>query len=275
MNRRPDSGVYMDIQHSVRRVTGMDPSPRTQITLASAPWRDLLLAGLTLTGVLSASKAALDLTALPLLVTGLLYVGLAITVVAGLVVSHSRFGPADRVTLYRAVLVLLLTSLVFQPALLQQLAWPYALLCLAALVLDGVDGYVARRTGTASRFGARFDMELDAFFILMLCLAVMVLGKAGPWVLLIGLMRYGFVMAGWLWPWLKNDLPDSFRRKTVCVWQLATLMVALLPPVPDWLAGATLTLALVLLCGSFAADIRHLHKHHQQGAGDEHSTETR
>ena len=35
-------------------------------------------------------------------------------------------------------------------------------LAAVALVLDAVDGRVARRTGTVSPFGARFDMEVDA-----------------------------------------------------------------------------------------------------------------
>ena len=159
------------------------------------------------------------------------------------------------------MLVLFLASLGGTPVLLQTLAWPYALLCLLALIMDGADGYVARRTNTASPFGARFDMELDAFFILVLCVALMLLGKAGAWVLLIGLMRYGFVMAGWFRKWLNEPLPESFRRKTICVWQLVTLMVALLPPVPDWFAHATLIVALVLLAASFALDIRYLYRH--------------
>ncbi|GGY85444.1 CDP-alcohol phosphatidyltransferase family protein [Marinobacter zhanjiangensis] len=243
--------------------------------LARAPWPDLLLGGLALAVLLGLSRLTLEVTILPLALAGLLYAGLTVLLITGLTLSRSRFGPADRVTLGRAVLVLFLTSLTFQPGLLQQLAWPYALLCLAALSMDGVDGYVARRTGTASDFGARFDMELDAFFILMLCLATMILGKAGPWVLLIGLMRYGFVIAGWHWKWLNSPLPESFRRKTVCVWQLVTLMVALLPLTPDLLAHATLMIALALLSWSFAIDIRYLYQQTRQGAHDEHSTEDR
>ena len=37
-----------------------------------------------------------------------------------------------------------------------------------ALVLDVVDGWVARRTRTSTAFGARFDGEVDAFLILVL-----------------------------------------------------------------------------------------------------------
>ncbi|WP_328189264.1 CDP-alcohol phosphatidyltransferase family protein [Marinobacter sp. OP 3.4] len=236
-------------------------SPLHSNILARVPWRDLILAGLGLAGLLALCTLTLGLSPLPLAMGGLLYLALALLLITGLTLSRSRFGPADRVTLGRAVLVLFLASLTFHPELLQRMAWPYALLCLAALVMDGFDGYVARRTGTASRFGARFDMELDAFFILMLCIALMVLGKAGAWVLLIGLMRYGFVMAGWHWEWLNGPLPESFRRKTVCVWQLVTLMVALLPVTPDLFAHATLIVALVLLAGSFAIDIHYLYRH--------------
>src|SRR5919199_1802310 len=67
-------------------------------------------------------------------------------------------------------------------------------------LLDCVDGQVARRTRTTSALGARFDMEVDAF--LLLVLSVVVARAAGPWVLAIGLMRYAYVAGGALLPWL-------------------------------------------------------------------------
>jgi phosphatidylglycerophosphate synthase len=222
---------------------------------------DLSLGAAALAGLLLLTTGIAPLSPVTTILAVALYSGFALAIVVGLGLSGCRFGPADRVTLVRAVLVLFLASLAGTPTLLQTLAWPYALLCLLALIMDGADGYVARRTGTASPFGARFDMELDAFFILLLCVALMVLGKTGPWVLVIGLMRYAFVMAGMHWTWLNEPLPESFRRKTICVWQLVTLMVALLPPVPDWFAHATLIMALVLLAASFALDIRYLYRH--------------
>jgi phosphatidylglycerophosphate synthase len=172
------------------------------------------------------------------------------------------FGWANRVTLVRGVLVIALASLA--PFLGSSSAgnslWLYVSLCLIALILDGVDGKVARATGRETDFGARFDMELDALFILGLCLAVFALERAGIWVLALGLMRYGFLAAGIVWPFINGTLPNSFRRKTVCVWQLVTLMVALLPVTPDALAFWSLVLALALLCYSFATDIRWLYQ---------------
>lgn len=190
---------------------------------------------------------------------------------------HEDFGWANRVTLARGVLVIALVSLApFLGDFLQEdpmrenpvlslsspgnSLWLYVSLCLMALVLDGVDGKVARSTGTETEFGARFDMELDALFILGLCLAVFALERAGIWVMALGLMRYGFVAAGSIWPFIDRPLPDSFRRKTVCVWQLVTLMIALLPVTPDALAFWSLVLALALLCYSFGTDLRWLYQ---------------
>ena len=170
------------------------------------------------------------------------------------------FGWANRITLTRGMLVIALVSLApFLSDLPGNSLWLYVSLCVIALILDGVDGKVARTIGTETAFGARFDMELDALFILGLCLAALALERAGIWVLALGLIRYGFVVAGKIWPFINGPLPDSFRRKTICVWQLVTLMVALLPITPDALAFWSLVLALALLVYSFMTDIRWLY----------------
>ncbi len=80
-----------------------------------------------------------------------------------------------------------------------------------ALALDAVDGRVARRTGTASALGARFDMEVDAFLVLVLSVYVATL--VGPWALVIGAMRYAFVVASWALPWMRASLPTRYRRE--------------------------------------------------------------
>lgn len=170
------------------------------------------------------------------------------------------FGWANRATLLRGSLVITLISLAPFADVLGLWLWLYGVLCLLALILDGVDGAIARKTQSQTAFGARFDMELDALFILGLCITVIALDKAGWWVLLLGLMRYAFVIAGHLLPFLNDPLPDSFRRKTVCVWQVATLMVAVLPPASPGFATWTLAAALTLLVYSFATDMHWLYQ---------------
>ncbi len=171
-------------------------------------------------------------------------------------------GPANRVTLARACLAMPVGALALHPGPQSDAAyWWIILLSTVVLVLDGVDGRVARSTGTGTPFGARFDMELDAALILALSVLVWTSGRAGPWVLLIGIMRYGFVAAGWIRPALAAELPESFRRKTVCVVQGIVLLVALGPVIPYVLAVSVLAAGLLMLCYSFAVDLVWLVRH--------------
>ncbi len=171
--------------------------------------------------------------------------------------NRPSLGPADLVTLARALLVGGVTALVVDGMLTGVAAVP-ALVALAAvaLALDAVDGQVARRTGTVSAVGARFDMEVDAFLILVL--SAHVAGIVGPWALAMGAMRYAFVAAGWALPWLRGPLPPSYAGKTVAALQGVVLVVAsarLLPHPPVVLLVAA---ALALLCWSFGRDVLRL-----------------
>ena len=224
-------------------------------------WLELLAGFVLLTGLL----AGLHLMRGWPLTSG----GLALAVyagMAGLVGRHwpqprRGLGPANRVTLLRGVLVAALAgALAGFPVLGPQAEW-LAAFALVALTLDGIDGWAARRWDCASDFGARFDMELDAFLILVLCGLLLMLGKAGAWVLAIGAMRYVFVAAMTVWRWLDAPLPPSGRRKLVCVWQVASLLICLLPQVGAGLASGLLGIALLLLTWSFAVDVRCLYRH--------------
>ena len=127
--------------------------------------------------------------------------------------------------------------------------------------LDGVDGWLARRSGMASAFGARFDMEVDALLILVLSLLAWYYGKAGAWVVLSGLLRYLFVAAGQVWRWMRATLPASRRRQTVCVVQVLSLIVVLLPEVAPPASVAIAAGSLAVLGWSFAVDTWWLWSH--------------
>ncbi|MFF0593703.1 CDP-alcohol phosphatidyltransferase family protein [Streptomyces antibioticus] len=163
------------------------------------------------------------------------------------------FGPANRVTLGRATLVGGVTALVADSF---ESAPPVTLLVgltAVALLLDGVDGKVARRTGTSTALGARFDMEVDAFLILVL--SVYVSMDLGPWVLLIGGMRYAFVAAARVAPWLNNPLPPSMARKTVAALQGICLLLAGADLLPHAGNLTVALLALGSLLWSFGRDV--------------------
>jgi len=168
---------------------------------------------------------------------------------------HDRFGPANVVTSLRAMLVVALLTLLWQPAT-AGLHWIAGWTAAVAIALDGVDGWLARRTGLASAFGARFDMETDAALLLVLSILLWHWGQAGAWILLAGLMRYLFVGAGWLWPTLGRPLSPTWRGKTVAVVLMVTLAVSLVLPIA--VARAATGTALALLTWSFAVDVGRL-----------------
>jgi phosphatidylglycerophosphate synthase len=165
---------------------------------------------------------------------------------------HNRIGPANRVTLARLALTALLGGLIGEAPAAVTLASP--LIAGVVLVLDGVDGWLARRGGWTSAFGARFDMETDALAILVMAVQAWQLGKAAAWVLLSGALRYLFIAAAIALPQLARPLPDSRRRKVVCVLQAVVLLLVLTPwissPWSDAVAGA----GLAMLLYSFTVD---------------------
>lgn len=167
-----------------------------------------------------------------------------------------RFGPANRVTWLRAGLTAIIAGTLAAagtPALVDW--WFLGALAGFALALDGVDGWLARRHGLSSPFGARFDMETDAALILVLSLLIGLSGKTGLWIIAAGALRYGFVAAGWVWPVLTQPLPPSNRRRAVCAIQVGALLVCLLPVVTNGMATVIGGVALAILCLSFGRDI--------------------
>ncbi|WP_236792581.1 CDP-alcohol phosphatidyltransferase family protein [Amycolatopsis sp. GM8] len=165
-------------------------------------------------------------------------------------------GPADLVTLARATLVGGVAALVADRLGTAQPVALFVALAAVALALDAVDGQVARRTGTVSALGARFDMEVDAFLILVL--SVQVALAQGLWVLAIGAMRYVFVAVARVLPWLRAALPVSMARKTVAALQGIVLVVASSGVLPAVAAIAVTAGALALLAWSFGRDVNWL-----------------
>lgn len=175
---------------------------------------------------------------------------------------NHRFGAANRVTLVRLALVALLAAGIGEPlATADWMAWGVVVVAATAALLDALDGPLARARGLESDFGARFDMETDALLILVLCLLAVHFDKAGAWVLAAGAMRYVFVLATKLWPWMARALPPSQRRKTVCVAQITSLIVCLGPIVHVPWSQAIAAASLAMLTWSFAVDIAWLVRH--------------
>lgn len=165
----------------------------------------------------------------------------------------TSFGPANAITAIRSMLIAIVGALVVTSFTQQVPPMLLVALTAPALALDAVDGWVARRTSSESAVGARFDMEADAFLILVL--SAYDARIVGGWILAIGLMRYAFLAAGLLFPWMLAPLPFRYWRKVVAAaCGIALLLVAsgLLPSPADVVVGA---IALGLLIESFGRDV--------------------
>jgi phosphatidylglycerophosphate synthase len=162
-------------------------------------------------------------------------------------------GQANGVTLSRTVLVGGVAGLVVGGSTGSGSVAALVLLSSVALVLDGVDGWVARRTRATTSVGARFDMEVDAFLILVL--SVHVAGTVGAWVLAIGAARYAFVVSGWVLPWMCATLPFRYWRKVVAAVQGIVLTLAATNVFPGPVVVLALLVAMALLAESFGRDV--------------------
>ena len=224
--------------------------------------RDLAVGALLVVAVAAASCLLLGLPTSHIAHTAVLYALMALLLLRQMPAAQPGpgIGVANRVTLARSVLVLPVAALTLQPGalVLERAYWWIISLAAVAMLLDGTDGRVARRTRTTSAFGARFDMELDAFLLLALSVLVWQSGKVGAWVILIGALRYLFVVGGLFWVALAGELLPSERRKIVCAVEGVALLVCLGPIVPASVAGVVAAGALAALVYSFAVDVRWL-----------------
>jgi len=101
-------------------------------------------------------------------------------------------------------------------------------------------------------------MEVDALLILVLAILAWRWTKAGAWVLLSGLLRYLFVAAGWVLPWMNRALAPTLRARVICVVQIVTLIVAIAPIVAMPLSAVAAAGGLLILAWSFLVDTQRL-----------------
>ncbi|MEX0276931.1 MAG: CDP-alcohol phosphatidyltransferase family protein [Ruegeria sp.] len=233
---------------------GGDTYNTTRTAEVEPPVAQLCLASAALALVLGVASSMTAGSAVISLVVFAVFVGFLIR---GLRQSypHDVLGLCNVVTLTRTAMVAFLAGAVLAPAVNPWLMFSVASL---AFSLDGVDGWLARRSGLTSRFGARFDMETDALLGAVLATWLLASGKTGPEILVLGFMRYAFCLAGFLFPALQADLPASFRRKAICVVQIGALIALLFPLTPEIAVAPVSFLAAVLLTWSFLVDVNWL-----------------
>jgi phosphatidylglycerophosphate synthase len=147
--------------------------------------------------------------------------------------ASGRFGVANGVTVVRlaTLVACALGSYTARGELI-------AALVLGVFALDAIDGWLARRTGSASAFGAHFDMETDALLVLTIDLLLWQRGTLGAWIMTTGLLRYVYVL-------FVAALPGDAAPMPKARWARAAFGILVI--------GLVLALALESALGAFAA----------------------
>lgn len=91
----------------------------------------------------------------------------------------------------------------------------------AAGASDGLDGYVARRWGVTSRFGAWLDPVADKLLMLFCLTALYIVGATPVWLLALVVARDAAIAAGWL---LINTLSLPMRREPLLIGKISTVV---------------------------------------------------
>ena len=146
---------------------------------------------------------------------------------------HPTLGAANLVTMARAALTASLAGFLFlTPIMTAGAAWDWlpGLVYLCVVVMDGVDGRVARTTGSVTCLGAHLDTQADALGLLLAGLLLVVSAKAP--------LPYLWVGGGYY----VLQLAIRLRRA-------AGRPVAPVPPRPDarWVAGCQMVFAALAL----------------------------
>ncbi|NQX85331.1 MAG: CDP-alcohol phosphatidyltransferase family protein [Flavobacteriaceae bacterium] len=106
-----------------------------------------------------------------------------------------HFGVANAITLLRYLIIVLSflcinfsnTTLLF-----------YSLS--SAVILDYFDGKAARYFKENSLFGQYFDMEIDAFYTLLMCCFYSIIQEISFWIIIPGVLRYAFRLCTFCFP---------------------------------------------------------------------------
>lgn len=164
-------------------------------------------------------------------------------------------GYANRLTLMRLLLVVLLGW--FHPAMSPILIFSLALL---NVLLDGLDGYLARRYDQKSQFGQAFDMETDAFYVAIMTGILYLQGSFGFWLVVIGFLRYGYGLLLTLFNLYEREIPRTRIRAVIA----GIFFLALLSPfvLPENLYTPIITAASILIGLSFFFSLLRVLKSH-------------
>ncbi len=167
-------------------------------------------------------------------------------------------GTGNKLTLIRGLLIAQLPGYLFLPEPEAAAAWLPALTFMAALILDYLDGFFARRAGLETRLGVALDIEFDGLATLAGAALAVHYGRL-PWVYLatIGAARYLFLLVGWIAARLGRrliPLPPSDVRRGLAGVTMELGAAALWPIAPAPMMDAAGAILGIPFLAGFARD---------------------
>ncbi|MBN4081250.1 CDP-alcohol phosphatidyltransferase family protein [Caldithrix abyssi] len=162
-----------------------------------------------------------------------------------------KFGFGNQVTLFRLMCVLVL-SFYWET----NSNYFIVFVGLLIFILDILDGWLARRFKLSSEFGDHFDKESDAFFMLTLCLLAIFNNRLGEWILIVGILRYVFVLLIPILNTRERKEHKSIRGRIIAGIATFALLGSFLPLQGFYQPFAII--ATILIISSFALDLKWL-----------------
>lgn len=150
---------------------------------------------------------------------------------------------ANRLTVLRILMT---------PAVIILLLYQYTATALAVFILagitDGLDGFVARRTGQRTALGMVLDPLADKLLLMSAVVALTILKELPRWFTIIIVSRDLMLIGGSLILYIfvgKMAIPPSWLGKCTTTFQMATVLLAMLDNFAPGLRSAVMPVALL------------------------------
>lgn len=246
----PAAGVAMSVTYGLLSLAASSPGlislvafrdgQREKIADSTEPgsWPALAHSGWMIGGVIASVVTGQSLW---LVACALVAFAARIANSRGTFTPGGRFGIANSLTLVR---ILSISSI----GLIMPRVPAVAFVGIIALLFaaDGIDGWIARSRNTVSSFGQTFDMEADAYLVMLLCVLLTTHNVAGYWVLIAGLWRYSYAAFIAVVP-ARGEMPRSRLARFGHGILMVSLILAFLPVPALPLVAAVIAVATVTL----------------------------
>ena len=128
------------------------------------------------------------------------------------------------------------------------------------LIMDWLDGYFARKLKQITDFGFFFDQEVDNIFLFILVLSITLNNSELYFLWLIPLLRYIFLLMKYIFVWMRSELYDSIRRKSICAVTTFLLIMCNLEFLSFFLIELLSIISISIIVFSFMKDILWLYR---------------